>query len=161
MKLSLSLASSKNPSKPSKSTSCSSMDQDNQSPKKEFVTEFDSSLTLADSNSKRTIQTKNIDLPIKSDDPNLKFEVDPNSTDEPINSHISYGLNVRTKKDCPSDRDPEVGRSESLSSINHLMLMKMRSDLKILPEDKGMAEFEDVSVEELMPALSKGYGWYE
>ena len=48
MKLSFSLASSKNPSKPSKSTACSSKDQDNQSPKKEFVTEFDSSLTLVD-----------------------------------------------------------------------------------------------------------------
>ena len=86
MKLSFSLASSKNPSKPSKSTACSSKDQDNQSPKKEFVTVFDSSLTLVDSNSKRTITippipnewnpqqlTKNIDLPIKSDYPNLKF----------------------------------------------------------------------------------------
>ncbi|KAL7596532.1 hypothetical protein Lser_V15G30173 [Lactuca serriola] len=174
MKLSFSLSSSKNSSKPSKSSFSASRDHDDQSPEKEFFTEFDSSITLADSISKRTIvippipnewnpqkQTTNIDIPIKSNDPNLEFEVDTNSAEEPIDSNISYGLNLRTKKASRSDKDPEVDRSESLSSINRLMLMKLRSDLKSLPDDRGLDEFDDVSVEEFAPALLKGYGWYE
>ncbi|KAI3505348.1 hypothetical protein L1887_27446 [Cichorium endivia] len=172
MKLSFSVSSSKNSSKPSKSPFCSSQDEDDRSPIKEFVTEFDPSKTLADSNSKRTIvippipnewnpqkQMMNIDLPVKSNDPNLEFEVDPNSTVESINSNITYGLNLRAKKDCWSD--PKGDRSESLSSIDRLMLMKLRNDLRSLPDDRGLAEFDDISVDEFAPALLKGYGWYE
>ncbi|KAI3691978.1 hypothetical protein L6452_31782 [Arctium lappa] len=155
-KLSFSLSSSNNSSKPSKSTSHSSQNQHNQSAKKEFLTEFDPSKTLANSTSKSPIvippipnqwrpQTKNTDPNSKSDDLNLEFEVEPNP-------NIINGLNLRENKGSGS---------ESSSLIDRLMLQNLKRDLERLPEDRGLEEFDDVSVEEFAPALLKGYGWYE
>ncbi|KVH88749.1 G-patch domain-containing protein [Cynara cardunculus var. scolymus] len=164
-KLSFSLSSSNNSSKPSKSTSYSSQNQHDQSAKKEFVTEFDPSKTLADSTSKTPLiippipnewkpqnKTENTDPPFKSDDPNLEFEVEPNSTVEPFDPNIIKGLNLRCKKGSGS---------ESSSLIDQLMLKNLKRDLERLPEDRGLEEFDDVSIEEFAPALLKGYGWYE
>lgn len=168
MKLSFSLSS-----KPPKPTLKSSQDQPSSSVKKEFLTEFDPSKTLADPNSKNPHviapisnewrpqkKMRNIDLPVKSDDPNLEFEV-MNHTVEQTDPNISYGLNLRTKKESLSDSEPKVERSQPTSSIDNLMLNKLRNDLERLPEDRGMEEFEDVSVEDFASALLKGYGWVE
>ncbi|KAI3758401.1 hypothetical protein L6452_05962 [Arctium lappa] len=163
MKLSFSLASSK----PPKPTLKSSQDQSSSSVKKEFVTEFDPSKTLADPNSKTHViapisnewrpkkKMRNIDLPVKSDDPNLEFEV-VDSTVEPTDPNITYGLNLRAKKDSDSDPEPKLDRFQSNSSIDNLMLNKLRNDLDRLPEDRGMDEFQDLPVEDFAAALLKG-----
>ncbi|KAL7596401.1 protein MOS2 [Lactuca sativa] len=169
MKLSFSLSSSK----PPKPTLKSLQDQPSSSLKKEFVTEFDPSKSLADRNSKNPVviapisnewrpqkKMRNIDLPVKSDDPNLEFEV-MNHTVEQTDPNITYGLNLRGKKDSAPDSESKVQRSQSTSSIDNLMLNKLRNDLERLPEDRGMEEFEDMSVEDFASALLKGYGWVE
>ncbi|KAK9072874.1 hypothetical protein SSX86_009309 [Deinandra increscens subsp. villosa] len=173
MKLSFSLSSSK-PPKPSLKPS---QDQPSSSAKKEFVTEFDPSKTLTNLNSKipdviapiannwrPKKKTKPIDLPDKSEDPNLQFEV-VNSTVEEIDPNMSYGLNLRDKKgsepDSEPDSRPKVERFQTASSIDRLMLNKLRNDLVSLPEDRGMDEFEDMPVENFAAALLKGYGWHE
>lgn len=184
MKLSFALSSSK-PPKPSLKSSInqskeivtefepSSSSSSSRSVKKEFVTEFDQFKTLVDPNSKNPTviapiandwrprkKLRNIDLPVKSEDPNLEFEV-ANSTVEPTDPNITYGLNIRVKKEYDADSKPKVERLKSASSIDSLMLNKLRSDLDKLPEDRGMDEFEDVSVENFASALLKGYGWVE
>lgn len=102
---------------------------------------------------------RNVDLPVKSDDPNLEFET-VNSTVEPIDPNITYGLNLRAKKDPEPDSKPKVDRNQSSSSIDKLMLNKLRNDLDRLPEDR-MEDFQDISVENFASALLKGYGWSE
>ncbi|KAJ9555195.1 hypothetical protein OSB04_009809 [Centaurea solstitialis] len=187
MKLSFSLGSSKPPKPTLKSsadqskkkefvTGFESSSADQSSSKKEFLTEFDPSKTLPDSDSKTHViapianhwrpkkKMRNIDLPVKSDDPNLQFEV-ANSTVEPVDPNITYGLNLRSKKDSKKDTEvdsePIMDRVQPASSIENLMLNKLRNDLEKLPEDRGMDEFTDVPVEDFAAALLKGYGWYE
>lgn len=48
-----------------------------------------------------------------------------------------------------------------MSAIDRLMLMKLKSDLKKLPDDRGLNEFNDVSVADFGTAYLKGYGWVE
>ncbi|KAL8226958.1 hypothetical protein R6Q57_016790 [Mikania cordata] len=169
MKLSFSLSSSK----PSKPTLKPSQDQPSSSAKKEFLTEFDPLKTLNDLSSKNPDviapianewrpqkKMRNIVLPDKSEVPNLEFEV-VNTTVEPIDPNISYGLNLRSKKDIGTDSKPKDDRFQSASSIDRLMLDKLRNDLVSLPEDRGMDEFEDMPVENFAAALLKGYGWKE
>ncbi|KAI3718854.1 hypothetical protein L6452_19739 [Arctium lappa] len=167
MKLSFSITSSK----PPKPTLKSSKDQSSSSSvKKEFVTEFDPSKTLAHPISKTHVialisnewrpkkKMRNIDLPVKSDDPNLEFEV-VDSIVEPTDPNITYDLNLHAKKD--SDPEPKLDRFQLTSSIDNLMLNKLRNDLDRLSEDRGMDEFQDLPVEDFADALLKGYGWYE
>ncbi|KAI3716736.1 hypothetical protein L1987_67826 [Smallanthus sonchifolius] len=169
MKLSFSLSSSK-PPKPSIKPS---QDETSSSAKKEFLTEFDPSKTLTNQNSKTLDviapianewrpqkKMRSIDLPDKSEDPNLEFEV-VNSTVDPIDPNISYGLNIRAKKDSELDSKLKADRFQSASSIDQLMLNKLRNDLVSLPEHGGMDEFEDMPVENFATALLKGYGWHE
>ncbi|XP_071727515.1 protein MOS2-like [Rutidosis leptorrhynchoides] len=138
MKLSFSLAkdssTSSKPTIPSSSSSSSSSSPTN----KEFITEFDPSQTLTDSNLKNSIVIPPIPNQWAPSNPlNLQLEQDPN---------ISDGLNIREKNQ---------------SRIDRLMLMKLKSDLKRLPDGNGLDEFDDVSVEEFAPAYLKGYGWVE
>ncbi|KAI3758404.1 hypothetical protein L6452_05965 [Arctium lappa] len=98
---------------------------------------------------------RNIDLPVKSDDPNLEFEV-VDSTVEPTDPNITYGLNLHTKKDSDSDPEPKIDIFQSNSSIDNLMLNKLRNDLDRLSEDRGMDEFQDLPVEDFAAALLKG-----
>ncbi|KAJ0605299.1 putative G-patch domain-containing protein [Helianthus annuus] len=86
-----------------------------------------------------------------------------NHTDPPEeDQNISYGLNLRAKKDsCGSGRTRNVDRFKSDSRIERILLKKLKRDLDSLPEDGGMDEFEDMPVESFAPALLKGYGWYE
>ncbi|XP_071697896.1 protein MOS2-like [Rutidosis leptorrhynchoides] len=172
MKLSFAVSSSK-PPKPSLKSS--SLNQSS-SIQKQFVTEFDPSKPVPDPNSKNTYviapksnewqphkKLKNIDLPVKSDDPNLQFEVANSSIESTDDPNITYGLNIRTKKDSDSDHGskPNVDRVKSYSSIEDLMLNKFRNDIDRLPEDNGFDEFKDVAVEDFASALLRGYGWVE
>lgn len=152
-------------------------DQDDKSSvvKTEFVTEFDPSKTLDDSK-KLVIPPKpnewrphkkmrNLDLPVKSDDPNLQFEVESTSHVDPTDSSISYGLNLRQSNNNDSGLHPKTESNDRLlqkpDSIDGQMLKKLRDDLDKLPEDRGFEEFNDVPVEGFGAALLAGYGWYE
>ncbi|KAF5819091.1 putative G-patch domain-containing protein [Helianthus annuus] len=169
MKLSFSLSSSK-PPKPS--INPPQNHHQTTTTTKEFVTEFDPSQTLTTAKTPDSIapianewkphkKVKLLNLPDKSEDPNLQFET-VNSTVEEIDPNISYGLNIRAKKGSESDLRPKGERSESgSSSIDRLMLDKLRRDLDSLPEHRGMEEFEDMPVEGFGLALLKGYGWEE
>ncbi|CAH1433990.1 unnamed protein product [Lactuca virosa] len=101
--------------------------------------------------------------------PNLEFEV-INRTVEQTNSNITYGLNLRGKKDFPPDLETKVQRSKSISSIDNLMLNKLRNDDVEQVEKRfgevfrgivGMEEFEDMYVENFTSDFLKGYGWVE
>nr|XP_043622836.1 protein MOS2-like [Erigeron canadensis] len=168
-KLSFALQSSKpqKPSiKPSSSTPSSSI-------QKQFVTELDPSKTLSDPNSQNPNiiapisnnwqpYKKPLDLPHKSDDPNLQFETS-DSTVEPIDPNIVYSLNLRVKKNPNSDQDQGLRESNvnSGSGMDSLMLNRYRNDISKLPDDRGMDEFVDMRVEDFGAALLKGYGWVE
>ncbi|POO03208.1 LOW QUALITY PROTEIN: Spp2/MOS2, G-patch domain containing protein [Trema orientale] len=85
-------------------------------------------------------------------------------------SKISYGLNLRkttewneTEGDdqasCSKSKPPgtEVTRSAPGKDV---LLQKLKSDLRRLPDDQGMEEFADGPVEAFAVALLAGYGWY-
>ncbi|KAM0029972.1 hypothetical protein Hdeb2414_s0018g00531871 [Helianthus debilis subsp. tardiflorus] len=57
--------------------------------------------------------------------------------------------------------DPNIETDPNCSAIDRLMLMKLKSDLERLPDDRGFGDFDDVSVEDFARAYMKGYGWYE
>ncbi|KAL8196328.1 hypothetical protein R6Q57_025328 [Mikania cordata] len=148
MKVSFSLSSSK----PTNSTLCSSSDHSEQ---KELITEFHPSKTLTNSivippipnEWKPQMQSMNIDSPTQSDSPTIQSESDPNFASE---FNISNTTNGR-----------KGYGSDSASSIDRLMLMRLRNDLKRLPDDRGLGEFDDVPVEDFARAYLKGYGWCE
>uniref|UniRef100_A0A5B7BU07 Putative G-patch domain-containing protein n=1 Tax=Davidia involucrata TaxID=16924 RepID=A0A5B7BU07_DAVIN len=146
---------------------------------REYVTEFDPSKTLTDGQqSKKFVippkpnewrphkKMKNLDLPVGSDVPDLKFEVESSSvTAEAIDSNMSFGLNLRqsTKddKDADNTRQFESDERPRPANIENVTLQKLKDDLKRLPEDRGFDEFADVPVEGFGAALLTGYGWYE
>ncbi|PON34939.1 Spp2/MOS2, G-patch domain containing protein [Parasponia andersonii] len=83
---------------------------------------------------------------------------------------ISDGLNLRkiTKRNdtegdnqanCSKSKPPgtEVTRSAPGKDV---LLQKLKSDLRRLPDDQGMEEFADGPVEAFAVALLAGYGWY-
>ncbi|PWA79113.1 G-patch domain-containing protein [Artemisia annua] len=151
---------------------------------KQFISEFDPSkpplnpnpntpnTTITPiSNNWRTPKTKPLDLPTKSDDPNLAFESSSLSVDPADASNLTYGLNVRKKGTTPSnksvnvvsnvDNDDNVFTGKSGSAIDSIMINKLRGDLDNLPEDRGLEEFDEMPVENFATALLKGYGWEE
>lgn len=114
---------------------------------------------------------KNLDLPIASSAAGggggLQFEVEslPDGTD----SAMSFGLNLRQTIgeddgiNGQDDRAKELNGNERarFAPVEDVLLQKLKFDLQRLPEDRGMAEFEDVPVEGFGAALLSGYGWYE
>jgi G patch domain/KOW motif-containing protein len=182
MKLSFSLPT-KQSSRPQSNLQhfdASKTDQDDKSSvvRTEFVTEFDPSKLLADP--KKLIippkpnewrphkKMKNLELPVKSEDPNLKFETESAFIADPTDSTISYGLNLRQPENIDSNGVRVKTESESEervfqrpASVDGLMLQKLRDDLDKLPDDRGFEEFTDVPVEGFGAALLAGYGWYE
>ncbi|KAK9059386.1 hypothetical protein SSX86_022006 [Deinandra increscens subsp. villosa] len=131
MKVSFSLSSS---SKPPNSTLRSPSNQHDESATKEFITDFDPSKTPTDSSS------------------NTPFIIPPIPNEwNPQNQAMS-------SIDLPDDPNLQSG-SDPVSSIDRLMLMKLRSDLRRLPDDSGLGEFDNVPVEDFAGAYLKGYGW--
>ncbi|MFS7923523.1 putative G-patch domain-containing protein [Helianthus anomalus] len=81
-------------------------------------------------------------------DPTITIPPIPNEWN-PQNQPMNIDPNIETETD------------PNCSAIDRLMLMKLKSDLKRLPDDSGFGDFDDVSVEEFARAYMKGYGWYE
>lgn len=89
-----------------------------------------------------------------------RFELD---TSQPDTAGGSYGLTLRSKGGGDGDGDAigsadgeaPSGRSEPGVSAEQ----KFRDDIERLPEDRGMDEFQDISVEDFSRALLVGYGW--
>lgn len=69
---------------------------------------------------------------------------------------MSYGLNLRK-----SEFNPTSNPSTLSSNGADPLLNKLREDLKRLPEDVGLDEFNDMPVEGFGRALMAGYGWVE
>ncbi|GJZ20528.1 MOS2-like protein [Tanacetum coccineum] len=152
-----------------------------QSPtQKQFISEFDPSkpplnpnpntpTTIAPISNNWRTPNKPLDLPTKSDDPNLAFESASSSlsVDPADATDLTYGLNVR-KKGTPSNKsstivnnvdDGKVFTGKSGNAIDSIMMNKLRGDLDHLPEDRGFEEFDEMPVENFASALLKGYGW--
>ncbi|KAJ4847304.1 hypothetical protein Tsubulata_043585 [Turnera subulata] len=149
---------------------------DDEAPRKQYVTEFDSSkpqnptdqptLTIAPiPNSYRPHKRmKNLhDLPSlqsSTDDGQLQFVTETLGDSVPDSSSgVSYGLNIRSRPSAgpaaPNDDNATRPTTEDV------LLDKLRVDLRELPEDRGFAEFEDMPVESFAKALLSGYGWKE
>nr|GEW59961.1 protein MOS2-like [Tanacetum cinerariifolium] len=152
-----------------------------QSPtQKQFISEFDPSkpplnpnpntpTTIAPISNNWRTPNKLLDLPTKSDDPNLAFESSSSSlsVDPADATNLTYGLNVR-KKGTRSNKsstnvnnvdDGKVFTGKSGNAIDSIMMNKLRGDLDNLPEDRGFEEFDEMPVENFASALLKGYGW--
>ncbi|WCJ40510.1 D111/G-patch domain-containing protein [Euphorbia peplus] len=145
MKLSFSIPS-KSSHKPK--SDASSLNNDAE---KQFVTEFDSSRTLANPNQTIIIppkenewrphkRMKNIDL---------RFEA-ATGPDNPDDGTMSYGLNLRSP-------DGDDDGQEGIKSVQKHGI----STQNMLSEDRGFEEFEDVPVDGFGAALLAGYGWVE
>ncbi|XP_021903509.1 protein MOS2-like [Carica papaya] len=181
MKLSFSL-----PSKPSSKSKLTTTTTDRrEESSKEFLTEFttatatgpaqngDHRETLGPPRPKYVIppkenewrphkKMKNLELPLRSDDPDaVGFELELPSVAADDNN-ISYGLNLRQSVKDPENGNDD-GRSERLRSAptEHVLLQSFKEDMKKLPDDRGFEEFEEVPVEGFGAALLAGYGWYE
>uniref|UniRef100_F6HXY8 G-patch domain-containing protein n=1 Tax=Vitis vinifera TaxID=29760 RepID=F6HXY8_VITVI len=168
MKLSFSLSSSN--SKPvSRKPNVKRSDDD--APRHEYVTEFDASKTLADTQTKRLIvppkenewrpekKMKNLDLPLQSttESTDIRFELE--SSDAAAgDSSVSYGLNIREN----SKSENEVAAaSHPDESVEATLLKKLKQDLRRLPDDQTLEDFAEVPVEGFGAALLAGYGWTE
>ena len=123
---------------------------------------------------------KNLELPISSSagaaPAPLSFEAAaPDSLDDKTN--ISYGLTIRTNNNKAPNSESKGGggenvdeqelppppplRSDNNKGVENMLLQKLKDDLKRLPEDKGLQEFDDTPVEGFGKALLAGYGWKE
>lgn len=147
----------------------------------EYVTEFNASKTLTDNGSKAngaaippmenewrpaTKKMKNLELPIAESDGSgagggLQFEVGSStSAADGVDSRMSYGLNLRQSAKVGGGEEALAAELEFVSTED-VLLQRCKYDLKRLPEDRGMEEFEDRPVEGFGAALLGGYGWKE
>ncbi|KAF9592007.1 hypothetical protein IFM89_011590 [Coptis chinensis] len=67
---------------------------------------------------------------------------------------MSYGLNIR-------DKNIEEEKRVGYNPVENVLLKKFKEDMKNLPDDRGIDEFEGVPVEGFGVAILKGYGWKE
>ncbi|GKE82173.1 protein MOS2 [Tanacetum coccineum] len=139
---------------------------------KQFISEFDPSkpplnpnpntpTTIAPISNNWRTPNKPLDLPTKSDDPNLAFESSSLSVDPADATNLTYGLNVRKKGTPSNNTSTKVFTGKSGNAIDSIMMNKLRGDLDNLPEDRGLEEFDEMPVENFASALLKGYGWEE
>ncbi|RDX77687.1 Protein MOS2, partial [Mucuna pruriens] len=172
MKLSFSVPSSKPQSKPKAVNTFddTSAAQNDNHPTKHLITEFDPSKPAS---APKTLiapiqnewrphkKMKNLHLPTTTE--SLAFE--HVAVEEQPGSDVSYGLNLRTGKkseegenneDAAAPPQQQQRRAPTLSA-----LQKLKDDLQRLPEDQGLEEFKDVSVDGFGAALLAGYGWKE
>ncbi|KAJ9153744.1 hypothetical protein P3X46_027153 [Hevea brasiliensis] len=139
---------------------------------KEYVTEFDPSKTLANSNRNLIIppkenewrphkRMKNLNLlpTLQSDSEGLRFEVATDGHGDDDKS-MSYGLNIRQQSSFDAGVEGTKAH-QTAETTENLLLEKLKYDLQRLPEDRGFEEFKDVPVEGFGAALLAGYGWHE
>ncbi|XP_065874016.1 protein MOS2-like [Euphorbia lathyris] len=175
MKLSFSIPAKSAPKSSHKPKASSEFDVlgKNNGAEKQYVTEFDPSKTLASSN--RTIippqenewrphkRMKNIELlpSLQSGSEGLRFEI-ATGADGGDDNTMGYGLNIREQSNADGDADGGAGvKGQQKHKGADNMLEKLRYDLQRLPEDRGLEEFNGVTVEGFAEALMAGYGWYE
>ncbi|GFZ15540.1 D111/G-patch domain-containing protein [Actinidia rufa] len=156
-----------NPKKPSRNFNSEDQDPFPTTINKEFVTEFDSSKTLASEPNKLVIppkpnewrphkKMKNLELPLhQSDGQDLRFEVESDSVADG-GPHMSYGLNLRNSSDSASNTE-----AKNPESVETVLLRKLKDDLSRLPDDVSLEEYAEMPVEGFGAALLAGYGWYE
>ena len=168
MKLSFSISSSN--SKPV-SRKPNVKRSDEEAPVQEYVTEFDASKTLADTQTKRVIippmenewrpekKMRNLDLPLQSSTEanGIGFELE-SSDAAAADSSVSYGLNLR---DYSKSENGGAANNRRVESVEASLLKKLKEDLRRLPEEQTMEDFEKVPVEGFGAALLAGYGWTE
>ncbi|PIA34966.1 hypothetical protein AQUCO_03700311v1 [Aquilegia coerulea] len=188
-KLSFSLPSTnKRPSSLSSNSNFPFEETNSSSQQHEFVTEFDPSKTLTTHQSTTHViprlentwnpykKMKNLDIPFRSasDDPDLRFELEAPNTIA-TDSSMAYGLNIRSNGGGGAGADDKLknslssgaGAADKLQqqqqqrSVENVILQKYKEDMKILPDDRGLEEFDDVPVEGFGIALLKSYGWSE
>ncbi|KAF3457915.1 hypothetical protein FNV43_RR02576 [Rhamnella rubrinervis] len=145
----------------------------------EYLTEFDASKTLTHNGKVKNVvippienewkpplakKMKNLEIPITQSDSSggLQFEVESSSAGASapangVDSRISYGLNIRQS----TKGDAIAQGSDQAVSTEDVLLQKFKYDLKRLPEDRGVEEFDDMPVEGFGAALLSGYGWKE
>ncbi|KAF9592009.1 hypothetical protein IFM89_011592 [Coptis chinensis] len=58
-------------------------------------------------------------------------------------------------------KEEEEEERVGYNPVENVLLKKFKEDLKNLPDDRGMDEFEDVPMEGFGVAILKGYGWKE
>ncbi|KAF9601764.1 hypothetical protein IFM89_022878 [Coptis chinensis] len=181
-KLSFSLSSKPNPNNNNKrvpSSSTFSLQEtgpsSHEQQQQQFVTEFDPSKppTLINNNTlviPRLENTwnpykkmKNIDTPLQNiQDPNLTFELETTpALNMDTDPSMSYGLNIRDKNIKEEEEERGVVSGGGYNPVENVLLKKFKEDMKNLPDDRGMDEFEDVPVEGFGVAILKGYGWKE
>ncbi|CAD6210451.1 unnamed protein product [Miscanthus lutarioriparius] len=99
------------------------------------------------------------------------FVLDTSTAPDDPSSKIGYGL---TRRNGPTDAaaaaakesekapppPPPSGTADAAAAGN-LMLQRYKEDMDVLPEHRGMDEFNEVPVEGFGAALLAGYGWTE
>ncbi|ERN08173.1 hypothetical protein AMTRI_Chr09g37590 [Amborella trichopoda] len=182
MKLSFSL-SSKRSSRP-RPTDFGERNTNEEEPKAEFVTEFDSSKTPSEksrlviprqeSSWRAEKNMKNI----KPEETHLEFEIITHETS--IESDVGYGLNLRNKSNGgDSKRENEDMGNSGLSCMEPVEATEVDAKRKKdmgnssfpsvkpknldseLEEDGGLDEFSDMPIEGFGAAVLAGYGWTE
>ncbi|KAJ4729094.1 protein MOS2-like [Melia azedarach] len=161
-------------SKPSSKPNTKSSRDDEDQPKKEFVTEFDPEKTLTNSKQRRIIippkvnegpllkKTKNLELPIaeaKKESDQLQWELE-RKNDAEDDSKISYGLNLRSNHNDNSNSNQDAA-GPTIESVKKVVSKDFKHDLERLRDDEGFEQYEDMPVEEFGAALLGGLGWYE
>ncbi|KAJ6849496.1 protein MOS2 [Iris pallida] len=156
------------PKRPLESSSSAAADADESKP--QFLTVFDPSAAPAppgparpvippipNSDFRRGAGTKRMKnlLPSPTSSPpppETKFVLATNPTPEDPSS-LSYGLTLRQSSNQEREAEAETEKD--------LTLRRFREDMKSLPDDRGMDEFDDVPIESFAAAVLAGYGWSE
>ncbi|XP_020202002.1 protein MOS2 [Cajanus cajan] len=172
MKLSFSVPSAKNQSKPKAVNTFddSSAAQNDNGGTKHLITEFDPSKPAPATAPKTLIppiqnewrphkKMKNLHLPTTDPDSESLQFVSHTAQDE-SGSDMSYGLNLR------ADKKPQQNNQDAAAPLRRVppevsMLQKFKDDMQRLPDDPGLDEFKDVAVEGFGASLLAGYGWKE
>ncbi|MQL77311.1 hypothetical protein Taro_009716, partial [Colocasia esculenta] len=152
------------------------------STKSEFVTVFDPTVTLTTDAAASIAPLPNTDtwraptrmknlLPPPSDPESSSSEVATRfvlDSSQPDAGGGTYGLVIRSKgggagSDGVGEGDsigsPGREASNGRSELGFSAEQKFRDEIERLPEDRGMDEFQDISVEDFSRALLSGYGW--
>lgn len=69
--------------------------------------------------------------------------------------------NLRTKCNCNQNPPSNPDRPSTPDSLDEPSLRKLREDLKNLPDDRGLDEFNEIPVGSFGSGLLAGYGWSE
>ncbi|CAD6202931.1 unnamed protein product [Miscanthus lutarioriparius] len=99
------------------------------------------------------------------------FVLDTSTAPDDPSSKIGYGLTRRNgatdaaaakeSEKAPPPPPPPPPATADAAAAGNLMLQRYKEDMDVLPEHRGMDEFNEVPVEGFGAALLAGYGWTE